>query len=345
MYNNQTALPAEAATNFDSTGNIYFCSDKNLAKEITRSDFGARRKQEIRRLHVLDMRWNAVIILHYAIWLTAGYCAVQSRILVADLIFYLVAGMSLSTLSVLAHESSHNLFTRNPRIDRLLGFFCGLPVLFSVAGYRVVHPLHHKFLHTKEDPDDIENVSRNPVLLRFVYLFVFIAGVYLYLVTVPMNALRRGTREERFRITIEALAMAAFVACGWFLLPHRIMLKGWLYPLLVAGQIANLRGLAEHGMTTGGNEFTDTRTVATHPVISFMMCNINYHLEHHLYPGIPWYNLPKVHALLQEEYVAAGSSVYQSYVIFLWDVAKVLARGVTPGTRLIPNHIREVICL
>jgi fatty acid desaturase len=139
--------------------------------------------------------------------------------------------------------------------------------------------------------------------------------------------------------------MAFIAAASWTLLPYHRMLKGWLYPLLVAGQFANLRGLAEHGLTTGGNELTDTRTVTTHPTLAFMMCNINFHLEHHLYPGIPWYNLPKLHALLRDEYVEAGSSVYRSYAAFLWDVAKALTHGVVLGSRLIPSHIREAVCL
>jgi fatty acid desaturase len=324
---------------------IYFCPEGNAARRVTRRDFSPEKKQAIRLLHTLRKRWNFIILLHCAIWLSAAFLAVKSQSIFIDLILYMIAGLSLSTLSVLGHESSHNLFTRNPRIDRFLGFFCGLPVLFSVAGYRIMHPLHHKFLHTKEDPDDIENVSNNPILLRLVYVFVFVCGVYLYLITVPLGALKKGNTKERFGVIAEGLAMLAIAVAAWFFFPTRVLLKGWLYPLLAAGQFANLRGIAEHGMTTGGNELTDTRTVTTHPALSFMMCNINYHLEHHLYPGVPWYNLPKVHRLLREDYVAAGSSVYKSYGVFLWDVLKALMGGVVPGSRLIPSHIREEICL
>lgn len=345
MDYNQIALPREYHDSFQAASEIYFCPGGNTSRKVTRNEFSQQKKQAIRGLHVLDKRWNFVIVLHYVIWLTASTLAVRSHWLLIDLFLYALAGLSLSTLSVLAHESSHNLFTRKPAIDQVLGFFCGLPVLFSVAGYRVVHPLHHKFLHSEQDPDDIENVSANPSLLRFVYVFVFVAGVYLYLIMVPLNALRKGTREERMKVVAEWLAMAIIIGAGWMLLPHRLMLKGWLYPLLVAGQFANLRGIAEHGLTTGGNEFTDTRTVTTHPALAFMICNINYHLEHHLYPGIPWYNLPKLHVLLHNDYMEAGSSVYQSYTIFLGDVAKALVHGVVPRSRLIPSHIREVVCL
>jgi fatty acid desaturase len=52
------------------------------------------------------------------------------------------------------------------------------------------------------------------------------------------------------------------------------------------------------------------------------MCNLNYHLEHHLFPAVPWYNLPHVHRLLQEDYRAAGSFIYRSYLRFCWDAVR-----------------------
>jgi fatty acid desaturase len=235
--------------------------------------------------------------------------------------------------------------TRNPRIDRWIGFVCGIPILFSAMGYRIMHPIHHKRLRTEEDPDDIENATKDPTLLRWVYVMVFFLSVYLYLIMVPTNAVKNGSRREKLGVILEFLVMASIVALGWVFLPTSWMIEGWLLPLIVAGQVANIRGIAEHGMTTGGNEMTDTRTVATHPVLSFLMCNINYHIEHHLYPGVPWYNLPKVHKLLQDEYQLAGSSVYTSYWDFLGDVAKAVVSGVTSNRRLIPEHIREHVCV
>ncbi len=336
--------PVESALD-QPVSEIYFCDQGNTAQTLSRRNLSPEKQRAIRELHGLDKRWNAIILLHYGIWIACASIAVANDSLALDLLCYTLAGLALSSLSVLGHESSHNLFTRNPKIDRWIGFVCGLPILFSAMGYRILHPMHHKYLHTEKDPDDIENVTRDSRLLSALYVFLFVFGVYLYLIMVPLNGIRRGAGREKWSVALEWIAMVAIAVMGWVMLPMEVMLEGWLYPLLVAGQIANLRGIAEHGMTTGGNEFTDTRTVTTHPVLSFLMCNINYHLEHHLYPGVPWYNLPKLHQLLQPEYVAAGSSVYRSYTTFLIDVVKALRSGVTSGTRLIPAHIREEICL
>jgi fatty acid desaturase len=323
---------------------IYFCPDGNTAKVVTRRDFSDEMKAAIRDLQKLDKRYNWVILLHFAIWLAAAWLSIASDSVIISIVGYLIGGLSLSTLSVLAHEASHNLFTRNPKIDRWIEVLVSLPVLFSPTGYRIMHPLHHKYTREEGDPDNLENITKSPALLRPLYVFVFFFAVYLYLIMVPVNAIRRGNAEEKVTVIVEFLGMAAIVVMGWMFLPAKYMLEGWLFPLMVAGQIANVRGIAEHGMTTRGNELTDTRTVATNPFLSFMICNINYHIEHHLYPGMPWYNLPKLHAMLKNDYVEAGSSVYTSYGKFLYDVAKGVVKGVIPNRRMIPLHIREHVC-
>jgi hypothetical protein len=142
---------------------------------------------------------------------------------------------------------------------------------------------------------------------------------------------RKGTPSDRRTIVGEAAAKALIAALCCAFVPCRLLLKGWRFPLMVAGQIANLRGIAEHGMTTGGSEFTDTRTVATPPALPFMMCNINYHLEHHLYTGVPWYNLPRLHKVHKQDLVNIRASVYTSQSRFIVDVGRVLLRGVAPG--------------
>ncbi len=333
------------AVEIRNPSDLYFCPQGDVAQVLGRRDFPPEKKQAIKALHVLDKRWNAVLGLHYGLWIASATLSIAFDNAVISIIGYLVGGLSLSTLSVLSHESSHNLMTRNPRIDRWLGFLCGIPILFSGLGYRIMHPLHHKYLRTEKDPDDIENITREPFLLRWVYVLVFFFSVYLYLIMVPANALKHAKPRERVSLIGEFLFMVGVVTLGWVFLPLQWMVEGWLIPLIVAGQVANVRGIAEHGMTTGGNELTDTRTVATHPLLSFLMCNINYHIEHHLYPGVPWYNLPKVHRILEGELLAAGSSVYRSYASFLSDVARAAFHGVISNRRLIPEHIREHVCV
>jgi fatty acid desaturase len=62
-----------------------------------------------------------------------------------------------------------------------------------------------------------------------------------------------------------------------------------------------------------------TRTITTNAVTRFFMCNENYHLEHHLYPGVPWYNLPKLHQELKDELISQKAPFIPSYLSFVRD--------------------------
>jgi fatty acid desaturase len=111
-----------------------------------------------------------------------------------------------------------------------------------------------------------------------------------------------------------------------------IPLHAWLLPLPVAIAFGNVRSWAEHALTRPGHPLTHTRTVTSNRVVSFLMCNLNYHLEHHLFPGVPWYNLPRLHALLSDEYRWAGAFVHRSYLGFLWEAVRAGVHGVTSDT-------------
>ena len=52
-----------------------------------------------------------------------------------------------------------------------------------------------------------------------------------------------------------------------------------------------------------------TRSILTNRVTAFFMCNENYHLEHHLYPGVPWYNLPRLHAEMKRQGMLENAEV------------------------------------
>jgi fatty acid desaturase len=59
------------------------------------------------------------------------------------------------------------------------------------------------------------------------------------------------------------------------------------------------------------------------------MWNMPYHAEHHLYPSIPFHQLPALHIKIRENlthvapgYVAANRTIFQS----LWDAHPVTAQ-------------------
>ncbi|MEJ5170114.1 MAG: fatty acid desaturase, partial [Fimbriimonadales bacterium] len=43
------------------------------------------------------------------------------------------------------------------------------------------------------------------------------------------------------------------------------------------------------------------RTIELNPVLRFLYWHMNYHTEHHMYPGVPCYNLGKLHRLVRDQ--------------------------------------------
>ncbi len=49
-------------------------------------------------------------------------------------------------------------------------------------------------------------------------------------------------------------------------------------------------------------------TVRFGPVLRFLYWSMNYHIEHHMYAAVPFYNLPRLHRLVQHDYPAPQKS-------------------------------------
>jgi Na+-transporting NADH:ubiquinone oxidoreductase subunit F len=56
-----------------------------------------------------------------------------------------------------------------------------------------------------------------------------------------------------------------------------------------------------------------TRTVYMNPVLRFLYLNMNYHVEHHIFPSVPYPALPKLHAELKDQLAPAMPNVRSAY--------------------------------
>lgn len=299
------------------------------------ASLGPAKRAAIRQLFALHRSRNLVVLVFLGLWFGGCVVVVQFPFWAARLPSYVVMGVALHALGILMHEAVHGNFFRHQMLDRWAAFLLGAPVLVSGAAYRVAHLRHHRYNRSWRDPDEFSNYIRHPKLLSLVFYAWALLGMLMFLVHVPVNALRLGTPRERIAVVTEytmlAVVYGAVVVAAVHLDATDVLIHGWLFPMCIAWLIVNLRGWSEHMLTRPGHPLTQTRTVTSNRIVRFLMCNLNYHLEHHLFPGMPWYNLPRLHALLQDEYRKAGAFVYRSYVNFLWDAARAGIHGLAPA--------------
>ena len=232
---------------------------------------------------------------------------------------YLLAAASLHGISLFTHEAVHGVLSHHPGWNRALGALCAWPVLQNFAAYKVLHLRHHTDLGGGQDPDHYINYTPRRWLVFLMNWGRLLLGYPAYITMIPILGWRHGTASDRKWIAFEAAStvlLAALVLASP--LPRAALVHGWLIPMLIINTLVNIRGMSQHTLLPEPDHpIRGSRTILTNPVTTFFMCNENYHLEHHLFPRVPWYNLPRLHALLKEELTAQGAPFIPSYFAFV----------------------------
>lgn len=231
---------------------------------------------------------------------------------------YLLAAAALHGISLFTHEAVHGTLAQNRVWNALLGALCAMPVLQNYSAYRVLHLRHHQHLGDEGDPDHYANYTRWSWMVFTMNWLRLLVGYPVYITMIPILGFRQGTAAQRAGIVTETAA-TVLLACGIAAVtPAAWLWHGWLVPMLFINTMVNIRGMSQHTLLEhASDEVRGTRTILTYPLVRFFMCNENYHLEHHLYPGVPWHHLPAVHAALKPELQAQGAPYIRSYGAFV----------------------------
>ena len=233
-------------------------------------------------------------------------------------------------LAALMHETAHRSLFKTRWMNDVLGkWLTGAPIIEDIDEYRPYHFQHHKYTGLPHkgktgDPDlvliraypvgakSLRRWLRNDLLgITGMRLYRTRIGMKLGLIGRQRGRITRqwpqgGAREVLSRLVknygapllVHGLAISGLTLAGY----------GWMYLPWLAAQVTvfhfvmRVRVIAEHGMTErGGNMLRNTRTVRARwfERLFFAPHNLGYHLEHHLYPGVPCYRLSKLHRRLK----------------------------------------------
>ena len=283
-------------------------------------------------------------------WLAVKAIAVQWSVIAAraaaamwsgHALVYAAAIVVIATrqhaLAILVHEGAHYRLFRprwvnNVVSDVLLGF----PIGLSTSLYRSTHLRHHAHLGTDQDPDAQQMAAswewswpktRRQVVVLFLrdllMLNTSIRNAALQWMPWPALFRRRvvglGPTPLSLRERVIILAWTVLVAIGvvWSGLWLELVLL-WLVPLaMVMPLLFRIRALGEHVGADPGHETTASWHVEIGVVEWFLFAplNTNYHLEHHLYPSVPFYNLERLRRCIFAESHLARVDRKPGYVL------------------------------
>ena len=313
----------DAATKEASTG-----------EEFRRRDERARRAldpAEVRRLSKLSPL-RATISLLQTWGLVVALFAIAIRFPRPWVIALSMVGIAGAQhgLAILAHQSAHYRMYETRWLNDVVGRLCGLPLFVSVITYRVIHRIHHNHLYTAIDPD-LALMAGYPrgrayLLKKLVKDLTGVTTVknYLYFFgktptsrrddhgSRPLDdtssTLRAAAKRDRALVlVVHALSLPILIYTGAF----RVYLLLWIVPLVTLLQaLLRLRAVCEHGATPDGvvagrapDPRRAARTTIAPAYVKWLLFphDMNFHVEHHLYPSVPHYRLAECHRALHRQ--------------------------------------------
>ena len=214
-------------------------------------------------------------------------------------------GIAWVFLFSLEHEATHQTPFENRRVNEWAGQFCGIVLLLPFQWFRYFHLAHHRYTNDpNKDPELLSGVA--PETKRAL---IWHASGFPYWMGMSRKIWRNAFGENRdsylpasakAKVRSEArLAVFIYVCVAVFSLFNPVLIWIWVIPVMVGQPFLRVYLLAEHGRCAFvANMLENTRTTYTNRIVRFLAWNMPYHIEHHSFPNVPFYNLPKLNELM-----------------------------------------------
>lgn len=265
-------------------------------------------KDEIRSLSKIDsVKFTAAVLIEVVTIALAVWVSETWWNPIVYLIAVVVIGSRINALGGLMHDAAHWRAYANRTINDIVGEIIALPTSTSMAGYRNSHFAHHRELNSDNDPDWTRNIGLpefefpKPRPTVIGYILQYLSGLKIYSAVSGFHK-NAETRDipaliNRARLIFFVALLIAAIAFGFW----KQLLLYWVVPLLtVFLAIRYIRNVAEHYAVEHEHVLNESRTVLANPVELWLIApwGLNYHLEHHLFPGIPCFRLAELHKIL-----------------------------------------------
>jgi fatty acid desaturase len=268
--------------------------------------------QVIRELSELDPLRSTLRIawVWLQIILAAWFCWAHFSVPLYLVTVAFIGARQHDIIIVFMHDGAHRrLFRQRALNDWFSELFLAWPFfLFSMQDYRANHFPHHSHLNTERDPDHVRKsrwrLPRSPKQMAQLFVSYLIGlGFLRFLTAALMLARAKGQNSSlAFRAARVIYVLLLLSAVVWLdaLRPFALF---WMVPFATWLQLVfNLRSMSDHAQIRGrksGFEKTRTLVLGRLERVFFLGQGPAYfHVEHHMYPSVPFYRLEELHAQL-----------------------------------------------
>lgn len=246
----------------------------------------------------------ALLTLSAAVWLRSDLP------LPLRVIALLLLGAGLAFCFCAMHECGHRTAFANRSLNDAVAWWAGVLSFYNADFYRRYHQWHHRYTHQPGlDPELEDAIPTTPqaYLLELSGLTWWIGkvrgharalrGDFEGCPYIPEEAAAQVSRSVRAQFAVYGAIALASIPSG-----NGLLLWAWLLPLAVGQPLLRWVLMAEHtGCSFGTDGTANTRTTLTMGPLRWLMWNMPFHAEHHLYASVPFHALPRAHRYVASE--------------------------------------------
>ena len=263
--------------------------------------------------------WFALLVASgYATWrLWGSWWAI--------LPYAIYAVLYASTSDSRWHEAGHGTAFKTDWMNNALYEIASFMVMRESVVWRWSHNRHHSdTIIVGRDPEIA--VPRPPSWLAVLKPY-FALGIYpMFYAGILRHSLGRMSAAEKtfipetefprvyrnarvymaILLSVIALSIYAHSILPLLLVGLTNLSGSWLMPIYGHPQHA---GLAENVL----DHRLNCRTIYMNPIHRYLYWNMNYHLEHHMFPLVPYHALPRLHAVVKDDCPPPYTSLFNAW--------------------------------
>lgn len=286
------------------------------AKDPSRLDKGAYMAIK-ERLDLRPSPWAACGILALNVSLAAlGFWLLSldttPAFLLSQLIFPVVFFQGFAIL----HECGHGSFSSKSWLNTLVGHYASPLCFLPYFSWKIQHAQHHVWSgNLDKDPAlkllrQWRATQRVPVVVQVAWRsWIPLAGAANHIVywTYPITIFRTGTAGQLRRCIASLIWMVAVYGSLFYAFPETFTIGNFalaIFLYLVGVELVNLPHHSDQPATSEklalwDQAFTTRSCYYPKLVSELLVLNFNFHIEHHLFPTLPWYRLRGARALIK----------------------------------------------
>ncbi len=224
------------------------------------------------------------------------------------------------------HECGHGTAFRTRWMNDLVHEVASFMIMREPEVTRWSHARHHTdTLIVGRDPEIA--VKRPPSIPGLLLSFFAVGSVLKAMGSMVRHTLGYLTADERDFIP-ESVRGRVFAVARIWLAIHlsavtlSLLLQSWIPALLIGplptmygAWLARLFDLTQHAGLAEDvlDHRLNSRTVFMNPVFRFVYWNMNYHVEHHMFPMVPYHALPRLHEMMRHDTPTPYPSLLAAY--------------------------------